>query len=209
MINAMLPSGSGNFLQTADPENVQIIMLDQPIERSMMLIKEVVPDARHVGILISPSDEDSIDVLTKIAQKTGLVIHPELVVNDDEIGRKLSQLLDKIDVLLAQPDIKIHNRKTVSKILLSSYRKNIPVIGFSSAFVKAGALAAVFSSPEDIGQHIGDSIASYLRHGKITAGTSFPRFFSVSINKQVAHSLGIQLDSEPDDIAGFIRDNEK
>jgi ABC-type uncharacterized transport system substrate-binding protein len=62
------------------------------------------------------------------------------------------------------------------------------------AYVKAGAIAAVYSSPEEIGEHIGESIGQFLKHrGRINPTHSFPKYFSVSTNKSVADSLKILL----------------
>ncbi|MEN8178678.1 MAG: ABC transporter substrate binding protein [Pseudomonadota bacterium] len=210
IINAMVPNHAGIDSDiTRSPKTYRTIILEQPIERSFHLIKKILQPARRIGILIRPSEHRHINNLAKKAKKVGLSIHTEVIENEDEIGRKLSMLLDRVDVLLAQPDNKLYNRKTVSKILLSSYRKNIPVIGYSSAYVKAGALAAVYSSPEDIGKDIGVTIADYLAHRKIPTGSIFPSFFSVSINEKVGASLGIQLKSEPDDIVKYIQENEQ
>ncbi len=207
MINAMIPNQAGAESQLARKTNKFLtINLDQPIERSFYLINKIIPSARRVGILIRPSEANHIANLTETADKAGLLLHTASIANEEEIGSKLSQLLDEIDVLLAQPDIRIYNKKTVSKILLSSYRKKIPVIGYSSAYVKAGALAAVYSSPEDIGKDIGVAIVHYLTHRKIPNDSIFPKFFSVSLNRRVGASLGIELDSVPDDILHYIRD---
>jgi len=158
--------------------------------------------------LVRPSEHRKIADIAMKAEKMGFLIRTQSIADEEEIGRKLSQLLDEIDVLLAQPDIKIYNRKTVSKILLSSYRKHIPVIGYSSSYVKAGALAAVYSSPEDIGRDIGESVVYYLRHHSLYNDSIYPRFFSISLNRKVGDSLGLRMDSKPDDIVKYIQDNE-
>ena len=188
---------------------IQTIILDQPIERSFLLIKNILPSARRIGILFSPMELSNQADISRKADAFDLMIHQEVIQDESEIGRKLSLLLNNIDVLLAQPNIKIYNKNTVAKILVASYRKKIPVIGFSAAYVKAGALAAVYSSPDDVAEDITESIAHYLRHGKISTNNISPDSFSVSINSKVGHSLNIQIDAEPDEIARYIRDEQQ
>jgi ABC-type uncharacterized transport system substrate-binding protein len=209
-INAMIPSGLSLLTHISSPPAERpTILLDQPFERSLRLIKRVTPQASDVGLMLSRRDRELLDELARMAATFGLTLHAEVVDSERDIGRKLALLLDEIDVLLAQPDINIYNRKTVSQILLSSYRKRIPVIGYSAAYVKAGAFAAVFSSPTDIARQIADAITLFLTDGALPTGRFPPSYFSVSINQQVGHSLGIQWDADPDQIARFIKDGER
>lgn len=214
VINAMIPNIPSNLLPTeTGTKEVQTLILDQPVGRSLNLIKKITPATRHVGILISSSNKNSIATLIKAGQKLGLVIHPKVIVNGNEIGRKLSQLLKDIDVFLALPDKEIHNRKTVSNILLSTYRKKIPLFGFSAAYVRAGALAAIYSTPEDIGRHIVETTERILSKqfdpGLPHTTVEYPKYFSVSVNTQVAHSLEILLPAAPEEIEKQIQRSER
>jgi ABC-type uncharacterized transport system substrate-binding protein len=85
----------------------------------------------------------------------------------------------------------------VKNILLSSYRQRIPVIGFSKSFVGAGALAAAYSTPDQIAQQLISIITNLLKPDRTPVGDNvYPEDFSVSTNKQVAKSLDLQI---PDD----------
>ncbi|MEJ2394559.1 MAG: hypothetical protein P8Z77_07195, partial [Candidatus Thiodiazotropha sp.] len=103
----------------------------------------------------------------------------------------LSYLLDDIDVLLALPDARIHNSLTISHILTTAYRNNLPVVGFSSAYVKAGATAAVYTSPEDIAHQIADTVIEYLLTQHVVNDRQQASYFSISFNFEVARSLGL------------------
>ncbi len=209
-IYGMIPQDKASLIKTVKhSKQHRTIILDQPIERSLFLIRMIIPHAQRIGILLRPANAHNSTKYDKIGQSTGFSIQTDLIKDESEIGSKLSQLLDKIDVLLALPDVNIYNRQTVPKILLSSYRKNIPVIGYSSAYVKAGALAAVFSSPEDIGKDIGKSILELSQHTSHKKYSIYPRFYSVSINKKVGASLGIFFDAEPAEIVTFIQNKER
>ena len=106
----------------------------------------------------------------------------------------LDAMLGSIDVFLAVPDPVVFNRYSVKSILLSTYHKSIPVIGFSSALVTAGGLIAVHSTPAQIAHQAADLMRELLASGNWTLPPSqYPRLFSVVENQQVARSLGIQL----------------
>ena len=112
----------------------------------------------------------------------------------------LSELLADIDLLLTLPDPAVYNKRTIVSVLLSSYRQRVPVVGFSRAYVKAGALIALHSTPEQIGRQIAEALVHRLAHGRWPrAGIQHPNYFDVAINARVARSLGIRL-PQPQDL---------
>ena len=210
IINAMIPIGGNELteLEIKAPKHPTLV-LDQPPIRSLLLIKYLMPDAQHIGFLYSQDNSDQVALLEKSAEILGLSLVPSFVGDESRIGKQLSLMFDEIDVLLALPDTNIHNRKNVTSILLSTYRNKIPLIGFSAAYVKAGATAAVYSTPDNIGHQIAEIIDSFFRDQAIPKQIIYPQYFSVSINSRVARSLAIQIPAESDTIERLIREAEK
>ena len=174
--------------------SVSAIFIDQPIKRRLLLLKIAMPDRTKVGVLISRSSHDAEEVIARKAKQYGLQPIFETLENEDQLGSVLNKLLDRSDVLLAIPDPFIFNRNTVRNILLSSYHHQIPVIGFSAAYVKAGAIIAVFSTPEEIGRQTGEEVAGYLNGNRNRLPPpSYPKYFSVMCNQRVSNSLQIKL----------------
>lgn len=83
--------------------------------------------------------------------------------------------------------------------MITAYRYQDPMIGFSQAYVKAGALAAVYTTPEQTGKQVGE-IAMRALGGKVVllSPPKYPKHFSVSVNYQVARSLDISIGDEAD-----------
>lgn len=210
IINAMIPTEQDRL---EDARNSSLkhptLVLDQPPLRDLLLIKYLLPEARRIGLLISRENAQLIDPLEHDAERLDLKLVVSIVDEEAHLGRQLAVMLDQIDVLLALPDIKIHNRQNVSSILLTTYRNRIPLIGFSSAYVKAGALAAIYSTPENIGDHLADLIDQLYTSTVIPTQVIYPKYFSVSINSRVAHSLAIQLPLDSDKLEQLIRDAEQ
>ena len=95
-------------------------------------------------------------------------------------------------VLLAVPDQAVYTAENIRNILLSTYRLNQAVIGFSADMVRAGALASTYSDVDHINAHIADLAAEYLDNGELAA-PQFPRYFSTTVNEGVARSLDVPL----------------
>ena len=110
----------------------------------------------------------------------------------DDLSRQLLGLLGRSDILPGTDDSSIHNADNLKTILLSSYSGNKVLIGPSAPFIDAGSLSTTYSSPQDMAR----SVAYLLEQGLPPQTTSYPRYFSVLSNAQVARSLGIPL---PDD----------
>ncbi|MBL3616457.1 MAG: hypothetical protein JMN26_01845 [gamma proteobacterium endosymbiont of Lamellibrachia anaximandri] len=192
----MLPDRKSNISDRLFQET-DTIYLNQPLERSLRLAKLSTGGGKRIGILVHKNNRPSESILRNSENKLGITITLAEVVNSKELGSKLGKLLESSDVLLALPDANIHNRKTISNILTSTYRKQVPVVGFSAAYVKAGAISAVHSTPDDIARHIVDVSGSHLNvKSDLIIGPKYPKYFSVSVNRKVARSLGIKLPSE-------------
>jgi len=196
MIISMIPKQSSiNLDDKLSAQRVTRIYIDQPFERYLALIKTIAPRASRIGLLLHSSDAPQREPMIKAAEQAGLILTIGMVESNDDIGESLSRLLANIDILLALPDSRIHNSNTISNILTTSYRNHIPVIGFSSAYVKAGATAAVYTSLRDISHQASDVVLQMLRNENTEGQNLTAKYFSVSFNFEVARSLGISLHS--------------
>lgn len=178
-----------------DLRHFSAIYLDQPWARQFALIRHALPGRTKIGILLAPNSTELAKALSAAAKAAGFVAIIEMVDGEADLLPVLKRLLGESDVLLAVPDPLIYNRNTVQSILLTTYRQQVPLLGFSSSYVKAGAIAAVFSVPEQIGQQAAEIIQRLAADRRLPLPQP-PRYFSVGVNAQVARSLGIGLDDE-------------
>lgn len=178
-----------------DARNFSAITLDQPWARQFALIHHALPGRTKVGILLAPNSTELAAALSAAARAAGFVAIIETVDSEAELLPVLKRLLGESDVILAVPDPVIYNRNTIQSILLTTYRHQVPLLGFSPSYVKAGAIAAVFSVPEQIGQQAAEMIQRLAADRRLPPPQP-PRYFSVGVNTQVARSLGISLDDE-------------
>lgn len=180
-----------------DYRQFSAIYLDQPLARQMELIRLALPERSRIGVVLGPESQGTLKILQSAAReaKFGLVV--EKISAAEELLPALQRVLADSDVLLALPDTLVFNKGTVQSLLLTTYRYQDPVIGFSQAYVKAGALAAVYTTPEQAGRQAGEMLQQVL-NGKswVLPPPEYPKYFSVSINYQVARSLAISVSDE-------------
>jgi ABC-type uncharacterized transport system substrate-binding protein len=161
------------------------------------LIRLALPDARRVGVLLSDDQEGIVSELGESLRAQQLGLMHVLLDESDRLITPLETVLSEVDLLLAVPDPLIFNRNTAQSLFLTSYRYRDPVLGYSRSLTRAGALLSLHSSPAQIGRQTAEWVRSVLRSPSIRLPSpTYPAYFSVSINEQVARSLGFSLPSE-------------
>jgi len=172
---------------------VSAIYLDQPWSRQFNFIQAALPNHSVVGVLYS---SDMHIVLPRLP--AGMSLNAKSLRPAENLFAALDNILNSSDVLLVIPDSEIYSSSNVRNILLASYRQKVPLVGISQAYVNAGALCAIFSTPEQLAEQVVETIISFAS-GRQLPEPQYPESFSIGINQQVARSLGIEMAS-PDAI---------
>ncbi|WP_158558957.1 ABC transporter substrate-binding protein [Rhodoferax lacus] len=175
--------------------NVSALYLDQPFTRQLDLLRLALPAVRRVGVLWGPESITQQALLTAALQGRGLELSEGLITEGQPLIGPLRSALADADVLLAVADGNVYNASSVSNILLTSYRAKTPVLAFSPAYVKAGALLSVHTTAAQASLKVASVASHYLQTGNLPA-SQYPADFSVSVNAYVARSLGLSLDAE-------------
>ncbi len=176
-----------------EKKNWSSLLIDQPIDRQFYLISSITGKPQKTGVLISPYTKKLKKTLKKSAKKSNHTLTTKYVANTEELTASLKSLAKKSTILLTLPDPVIYNKNTIRGILLLSYRNKLPVIGFSKAYVKAGAIAAIYSQPNQISKQTISIIKRFFKRHFFKRNEYYPKYFSVALNKKVATSLGIDL----------------
>ena len=182
------------MLELAPGKQVHVL-LDQPLYRYLAFTR----------LLLGT---DSIGIVSDVPVTPGkkeqrLLMELDMTLNQYRVDERhkllplLRNLLQQNDALLMLPRQSIYNRDSLKGVLLTSYRYRKPVISYSPAHVRAGALASIYSSPSDIGRHLAMLVERRLEDPS-WQGPSFEyaRFYSIAINRRVARSLNLDLPDE-------------
>ncbi|TAN56817.1 MAG: hypothetical protein EPN19_00080 [Betaproteobacteria bacterium] len=170
-----------------------VLLLDQPLARQMALIRLALPERRRIGVLLGPETVALGGALAASADAQGLRVHVGRVELPDDLAGALHKVLAEADVLLAVPDSVVYNSRTIQNVLRSTFMGRVPLVAFSPAYVRAGALLALYSTPDQIGRQAGRALRAALA-GHELPPQQHPQDFEVGVNPHVARSLGIELD---------------
>lgn len=170
------------------PGYLTLLWSDPPMARQLRLARYLLPQAQRIGVLYGEHSRFLLDELRQAARPLGLEIVAE-DWPDPRDSRPLQHLLGTSDVLLGLDDPQLYNSKTAKNLLLSSYSRQMALIGPNVGFVRAGALASTYSDQEDwlsvLDQLLDQPPARWPR-------SLYPARFGVSGNQQVARALGLE-----------------
>ncbi len=200
VLTTMVPqAGYESLLNNSVPSKpartVTAIYLNQPWARQVDFVYALLPEHRKIAVLFSPASKNEAGHLRDAVSVRGGSLVAQSVDSDAALFSDLENILQNSEVLLALPDNAIYSSSNVRNILLTTYRLNVPLIGFSQAYVNAGAIAALFSTPEQLAVQTAATVLDFAQSGHLHTA-QYPDTYTIAVNQQVAHSLGIELDSD-------------
>jgi ABC-type uncharacterized transport system substrate-binding protein len=196
MLAGLIPSTTYDSIMREWPRVAasSAVFLDQPVQRRLALVKIAIPSAHRVGVVLGPATRHLAPVLIREGNKAGIEVMVASANPDNRLIDPLTDALMHADVFLALPDPAVSNNATIPNILLTAYRRRVPVLGYSPGYVRAGAMVGLYSTPAQLGQQVGEIIARQATTDRWTLPPAqYPKYFEIAVNERVAHSLGIPV----------------
>jgi ABC-type uncharacterized transport system substrate-binding protein len=176
-----------HLLRDGQPAQVTLLWSDPSPARQVRLARQLLPQAQRLGLLFGADSAFLVEEFRQAAQAQGLKLEARRW-DEPRDSRPLRRVLSKSDLLLGLDDPKLYNAQTIKSLLLTSYAKNLPVLGPSASFVKAGSLATTYSDQENWLQTLDELLDRPLPSWPLSR---YPQHFKVLSNRQVARSLGL------------------
>lgn len=177
----------GNVTGTSD---------ELPIEAQLKMIREILPDAKTIGILYTTSEANSVSSIEKyeeLAGDYGFTIEKSGITNTSEIQLAAADLLGKVDCLTNLTDNTVVS--ALPTVLGMADEKEIPVFGSEIEQVKIGCLAAEGIEYVKLGIETGKMAAKVLKGEAKASDLKYELVTesSLYVNQKVADNLGIQV----------------
>lgn len=168
-----------------------------PVEAQLKTIREILPEAKNLGILYTTSEANSVSTIKiyeSLASQYGFTLVTESISQSSDIPLATDNILGKVDVLTNLTDNTVVN--ALPLILDKANAKKIPVFGSEIEQVKLGCLAAEGIDYIELGKQTGKMAAQVLK-GEVKASElpyailETPYLY---LNQEAADNLGIKLD---------------
>ncbi len=178
-----------------------------PIDDQLKLIKEIVPEAKTVGVIFNSAEDNSIvqvKALEDIAPGLGLAVEKAPVTGTGEVATAAESLIDKVDAFYIPTDNTVVS--AIASVIKVAEENNIPIIAGEENSVEEGALATVGIDYQKLGYQTGKMAAKILR------GEAQPSELPVEgqseyeyvVNLTAAKNMGITLPQDLLDKAKII-----
>lgn len=189
------------YTMVLDPKASKVsppgVSMDIPIQIKLKYLKRILPGARRIGLIYSQNSTSASEKVFQMGGCLGFEVVGKKINSANELPDALKELWQRSDCFLMVPDSTIYFPKSVEYLLIEGFRKNIPVIGLSSSYTKAGALFSLDCDYEDLGEQAAGIVLRIL-NGEDPAKIKYmgPKKINFSLNLLAAQRLDIKISSE-------------
>ncbi|ANI93947.1 ABC transporter substrate-binding protein [Dietzia timorensis] len=168
---------------------------EAPIDQQLELLKDLVPEAKNVGIVYASGEVNSqvqVDAATEAAKGLDLEIETQTVTSVNEIQQAVEALGD-VDAIYVPTDNMVVSG--IASLVQVAEEKKIPVIGAEAGTVEGGAAATIGIDYTELGRQTGEMALRILRDGEDPAEMPVEKAteFTYVVNEEAAKNQGIEI----------------
>lgn len=182
----LLPTAGSAVLQSDETA----VYWAPSLRDQLRLAARIMPGLRRVGLLVGEQDLRRTEALrNSVADSVELVVR---TTTPALLTRQVAEMAASTDVLVAPVDASLYSRDNLKPVLMAAYRQHRALIGPNPAWVRAGALASLYVTPETLAADTAAAILFFRENLRWPAPGPASRF-DVITNPQVARALGLRL----------------
>ena len=202
ILSLFITQASAEKLRLQHPSRPFSVLDNTPtLERQLALIKVLNPQVRQVAVFYSSKGKKWIEGLNKLAKGLNFKLLTSELADPLNWKREALKTLKDSDLVLGLKDSAIYNATNIRSILMRLYRAGRPLIGPDKGYVRAGAVASIYSGmPETL-----KICTELLNNTQDWPKVIHNPYFNVSINAQVARSLNIVV-QDSDQVAKAVKE---
>lgn len=166
------------------------------IEAQLQMIREVLPEAKKIGIIYTTSEANSISNVAKyeeLAGDYGFEIVSTGVTAMSEVALAAADIVGKADCITNLTDNTVVS--ALQTVLEEANKKNIPVFGSEVEQVKAGCVASMGLEYIELGKQTGRMAAKVLKGEAKASEMNFEIITepSLYLNLEAAEKVGLEF----------------
>ncbi len=165
------------------------------LDKQMDLVKQVVPNAKRIGMVYNPGEANSVVVvkeLQKLLPKLGLTLVEAAAPRSVDVSSAARSLIGKVDVIYTNTDNNVVS--AYESLVKVGQDAKIPLVASDTDSVKRGAVAALGINYRDLGEQTGRMVVRILKGekpGDIKSETSTK--LELFVNPGAAEKQGVKL----------------
>jgi len=167
-----------------------------PIDKHMALVKEVLPEAKTLGVIYNPGEANSVSLVNLVkseAPKLGLKVVEAAAPKSADVQTATRSLMGKVDAIYLPTDNTVIS--AMEGVVKIAEQADIPLFAGDTDSVKRGAIAALGFNYYEVGRQTGQMLVKILNG---TAPSALPvegiDKTELFVNPGAAERMGITLD---------------
>lgn len=174
------------------------VQLDLTAAQLLDDIAALFPGKNRIGLINNPAAAPWMDAAALAhARQQGFLVHVAECASPEDLLRVFLSFRGEADFVIALPDSTLYNSATIKPLILASLENRLPLVGFSAAFVRSGAVLGVYPDFEDVGQQTAEA-AQRILSGQTHFIHEGPRKHITAVNQRVLRLIGIDYSRRPD-----------
>lgn len=170
------------------------VYLDVPVTNLLAELKVMFPRRNRIAVIRNPLRGISDPALPGWAKQQGFMLQAADCSRAEDLVRIFLGLKGKVDFVIVLPDSSLYNNTTVTPLIVASLENQLPIVAFSSSFVRAGAAVGIYPDFRDIGSQAASLAVRYSAislPAQTTLPDESPRKLQVAVNQRVMRLLGL------------------
>lgn len=166
-----------------------------PVDAQLKLIREMLPEAKKIGILYTTSEANSVSTIATYKETVanyGFELVEKGITNAAELPQAIDLLLTEVDCISNMTDNTVVNNLPI--LIEKATTKNIPVFGSEEEQVANGCIASAGIDYIELGQKAG-AIAARVLKGEDIAAIPYETMTEskITINPRAAAKIGVEI----------------
>ena len=166
-----------------------------PVDEQLKLIREMLPDAKKIGILYTTSEANSVSTIETYKEKVGeygFELVEKGITNAAEIPQAVDLLVSEVDCISNMTDNTVVENLPI--LLEKATAKNIPVFGSEEEQVGNGCIASAGIDYIELGKKAGVMAARVLK-GEDIKNIPYETLTEskITINTDAAEKIGVTI----------------
>ena len=168
-----------------------------PVEEQLKMIREILPEAKKIGILYTTSEANSVSTIEsykELAGEYGFEIVDTGINTIADVDLAAADIVEKVDCICNLTDNTVV--QALQTVLDKANSKNIPVFGSEIEQVKNGCVASMGIDYYELGKQTGIMAAKILKGAAKAQETPFitAEKAELYVNTAAAGKIGLTLD---------------
>lgn len=187
-------------------DNITGVALEVPLLEQFNILRNISKKIKRVGVIYTQAvNEQLINSARDVASNQNLTLVTSPINSSQDIQKAMADLTGKCDALWIPPDPSLNSDDVIKYIGSNSLSKQIPCLGPSERYVRAGAIVSMATDALEAGKSAGDLA------NKILGGTSPSKLpvivlkkSKIIINLKAAGLLGLTIPKNVQDAASKV-----